>query len=257
MRPKVGWLLLVVAACALLTFAGLFALFIFFSPTGHFAVEFFSVVVGVAVAYLSLRTFSKTGSSRVLIVGSAFFLMAALDFLHSLSFADMPQTLLPVGTNIQLQFWITSRVLGGLLLLAAVALPDRGILSRRRFSLAAAFFGVSLLFAAALSAVIWLFPKALPVYFVEGSGLTPLKIAFEYIAMGAYAAAAIFLLRGYRRTRSELTYWFALGLVVLVFSELCFTLYRNPWEFIVWLGHSFKIAAFAAFLIGLRQTAKR
>lgn len=256
MRRNVKWLLIVVAACALLTVIGKLAAFTFVSPAGHFVMEVFSIVVGAVVAYLSLRTFLKTGSSRVLLVGSAFFLMGALDFLHALSFAGMPQTLLPVGTNVQLQFWITSRVLGGLLLLAAFAQPDRVIIPGRRFGFAAAFFGVPLLLAVVLSVAVWFSPAALPTYFVEGSGLTPLKIILEYVAMGAYSVAAIFLLRGYWRTGSELTYLLALGLVFLVFSELCFTFYHDPWEFLVWLGHSFKIAAFSAFLIGLWQIAK-
>jgi len=249
-------ILAVAVLCALLMIVGWFALFTFVSPAGHFVVELFAVLVGAVVAYVSLRSFAKTGSSRILLVGSAFFLMAVLDLLHALSFNGMPQTILPAGTNSQLQFWMSSRVLGGLVLLTAVALQDRVVNAKRRSWLAALFFGLPLLLALVLSAAVWLMPALLPVYYVDGAGLTPLKVGLEYLAMALYAAAALLFFRGYRKRGSGLAYWFALGLVILVFSELCFTLYRDPWGPFVWLGHLYKVAAFAAFLVGLRQVAK-
>lgn len=250
-------LLAVVAACALLMVAGWFFVFIFVSPAGHLIIELFAVAVGAAIAYVSLKTFWKAGSSRVLLAGSAFFLMALFDLLHALSFAGMPQTILPVGTNLQLQFWVPARVLGGLLLLAAVGLTDWEVRKKLRGWLTAAYFGVPVLLAVLLSAVLWLAPALLPVYYVDGVGLTPLKIGLEYLSMALYAFSALLLFLGWRRTKSELAYWLAMGLVILVFSELCFTLYRDPWGPYVWLGHFFKLAAFAAFLNGLQRIARR
>lgn len=243
-------LLMVLGGFALLV-GGRFFNFEFVSPYGHFLIELFAVLVSFGIAYMSVKTFTKIGSKRVLLAGGAFFIMGILDVLHALSFSGMPQTILPIGANIHLQFWIVSRLLGGILLFAAVILKDKIIEEERRRSSLTRMFGGAIVFAVLMTVVVNLFPDQLPLLFSTETGLTGLKIGLEMLASLLYLVTAVLFFKSYTKTGNVFAYWVTIGLVMMIFSEASFTMYSSMWDTFVWLGHTFKALAFLAFLNGL------
>jgi signal transduction histidine kinase len=74
-------------------------------------------------------------------------------------------------------------------------------------------------------------------FFVEGSGLTPVKLAIE-LAVGATAIAGAALhAQAFRRTGDGTSRTFASALAVTALSEACFMLYRHPYDLFNVLGH--------------------
>jgi signal transduction histidine kinase len=160
--------------------------------------------------------------------------VGALDLVHTLAFRGMG--VLPAqGANTGTQLWIAARSLESLSLLAAPLLVACHV------PVGAVVTGYALLTAAILAAV---FCGFFPVCFVEGSGLTPFKIASEY-AIIAVLAVALRLLWGVRaRFERAVFTGLALALLLTAAAEVSFTLYRDVTGLANLAGHLLKLAAF-------------
>lgn len=246
-----------VAVCAMLAVLLAQVSITYVSPWGHFITEVLPALVGLWAAYVMLGRFVRSGEGRSLLFGFAFFHMAIFDILHSFAFAEMPQTILPVSTNIQLQFLVGARLLGAPLLLAGALLSGWMAGAERRRALLAAALGVPLLLAFAVSAAAWVSPSPLPTLYVEGAGLTALRIGVGYLIIAVYVLTMLVSFLNYRRTGNEFDYWLAAGLVFLIFNEWGLISFRDIWQTYFWLGHMCKVVGFAAILVGLRRIAGR
>lgn len=91
----------------------------------------------------------------------------------------------------------------------------------------------------------------LPPMFIPGKGLTALKIGLEYLLTLAFAITALLHLKHYLDSANRTILTFTIGLTLLAFSEIGFTLYSHAYDTYNFLGHIFKLAAFVAFLLGL------
>lgn len=225
----------------------------FKSPLLHFITEAFSAVVGVGVAWLAVRSFRQTGSTRVLCVASAFLFMGILDVFHGLAFAEMPQTFLPIGTNQQLFYWIPSRVVGALILLASAVLPNKQAEERKRQWMERSMLGAAVASAFVIVAIAATTYGTLPPFYIEGSGLTPLKMDAEFLVIALLAVTSALYWGAFVRNGRELTAFFTGGLLLLVLSEVTFVLYHTPWEAWVWLGHGLRVLAYGAFGLGIAR----
>jgi putative methionine-R-sulfoxide reductase with GAF domain len=85
---------------------------------------------------------------------------------------------------------------------------------------------------------------SLPHTFIEGQGLTPLKIAAEYFIVAILAvAAAVFWRQAQRDEPREATGLFSAAAITIL-SELSFTLYSDVTDVFNLLGHIYKIVAY-------------
>jgi len=225
--------------------------FVWSSPTLHFAIEILSFAVGLAIFGFAIQGFKVAGSRRILLLGSAFLLMGLLDAIHAFAFKDMPALIIPTGSAYATYYWILSKVFGAVLLFLSVLLPDVtiGEKSRKKVSLVVSVSIV--VFSLFVGWFIANYIEFLPPMFVAGQGLTPLKIYLEYFVMFLLAATCVLYLRIFLKTGNRLLYFFIVGFVFFITSEMSFTLYRDVWDVNIWLGHSFKVISYGFFLIGL------
>ncbi|TDP71265.1 bifunctional diguanylate cyclase/phosphodiesterase [Roseateles toxinivorans] len=226
----------------------------------HSLVELAAVVVSLLVFVTGYRAILPARQGTVVLLGVAFLGVGLLDFLHALSYVGMPAALTPNSAHKSIFFWLLARLLAATALLAYALLPALPALGRlhRRLALLAMLLLVGLAAAIGLA---W--PERLPALFVEGQGLTPLKITTEWLIIGLNLATLVALWR----RRAELVRECVMALIFTValsaVSELFFTMLgvidkdgANV------LGHAYKIAAYlylfhATFNEALRRPLER
>ena len=220
----------------------------------HTALETIAIVFAALVFAVGWNSPTDRIPVNVQVLACTFVGVALLDFTHMLSYAGMPDFITPSGPEKAINFWLAARFLAALGLLFAVCLPWRPQPGFARWTA----LGAVLAFTALMH---WLFlmrPEAMPRTFIPGEGLTPLKIAAEYVLVAMYATAAAILLW---RMRAPCPFHApalisAAGMMAL--SELFFTLYSDVTDIYNLTGHVFKAIAYyllyrAIFVETVRQ----
>ncbi len=207
----------------------------------HALLETLSIIVAALI--FSLAWASRLGqvSGNVCVLAAVFAAVALLDFSHLLSYAGMPDYVTPAGAEKAIAFWLAARLTAGLGLLWVVLMPWQPSLrpQSRRTLLA----GLLLLVALVHWVVLW-HPGSLPRTFVPGQGLTPAKIAAEWLLVGLLVAVALQLLRR-MRAPTPFNAVALLGAVLsMAMSELFFTLYSDVTDVLNLAGHVYKVIAY-------------
>lgn len=228
LKPLLSAALLFLLPALALVFARDYLLF-------HTFAELFAVVVALVVFTIAWHTRNIASSDYLTFIGMASLPFAGVLIMHTLTYRGMP-FLTEYGANLPTQLWLIARTTHASAFLIAPVFVVGHL--RRPVNVLLAYAAVSgLLVVAALSGV---FPAA----FIEGQGLTPFKIWVEYaiIATLGLAALGLHLVReGFERQVRNMLY---ASMALTAVSELCFTLYSDPWGLSNRVGHVGHIAAF-------------
>ncbi|MBZ0106804.1 MAG: EAL domain-containing protein [Sulfuricella denitrificans] len=215
--------------------------------TFHVAVEAVAVAVAAMIFGVGWHAAGERGSLFLMVLSSSFLAVGLLDLGHLLSFPGMPVFVTPSGVEKGIDFWLAARFTAGAALLAAVALPPgRADRAWRYMALALALCWTGLIYWLVL-----VHPDWLPDTFVAGQGLTPFKIGAEYFIIALHGAAALIVLGRHDRQLSYGAQWVFSALVVMMASELLFTLYLQVNELNHLLGHLSKFVAYALLYRGI------
>lgn len=207
----------------------------------HNLFELMSILISFAVFFVAYYTYDQTSDLRAIFLGSVFFLIGAIDLLHTLSFKGMPDFFgANTGANRATTFWIIARLFSGLGFLIAALIPaDRKSRINRLY-----FVVIPAIISAAVFISVSYCPQIYPQMYIEGKGLTEIKIDLEYVVMALCAAAIIVFMREYKHTKDFLTVVFSGSLLLRIFSELAFTNYSRVYDIYNYLGHVYKILAY-------------
>jgi signal transduction histidine kinase len=221
----------------------------------HIALEGVSIVVAMLVFAVAWNAYSSERPGNVIILACAMLAVGLIDFVHMLSFKGMPDLITPSGPEKAINFWLAARLLAALALLAAAVRPWTPLSSpRQRYALLSAALALT-----ALAAWVGLFrQEALPHTFIEGKGLTPLKIAAEYLIVAVLIVPAAVFYRAARRGAAYNAAGLFAAAAVSILSELSFTLYKDVSDVFNLLGHVYKVVAYlyiyhALFVASIRQ----
>lgn len=212
----------------------------------HVAMEVFAIVIAMMVFGIAWHAYGADRPSNTLVIACGFLAVGLLDFGHMFSFRGMPDMVTPSGPEKAIQFWLSGRFLVALTLLAVALRPWEALSDpRRRYLMLAAGIAV----ASLVYWVVLFHGDALPHTFIEGQGLTPLKIAAEYFIIALFAVAAVLFYRQARQPlvpfRSFDTANLFAASAVTILSELCFVLYSHVNDIFNLLGHVYKVIAYA------------
>lgn len=217
----------------------------------HNLVEIASVVVSAAIFFISWCSYPKSGNFRTLVVGSAFLFVAVVDTFHLLSFPGMPAFITESGTDKGIDYWLAARAMQAAVLASIGAVPEK--VTGRRWPpvlfAAAVALGVAVLVAVSYA------HARLPVFYVQGHGLTMAKDLAEYAIMLGAAAAIAFTFRrspGLERAEDRLL---AVGLVFFVASEFAFTAYASAYDVFNLLGHVFKVVSIMLIFVSIFRSS--
>jgi len=201
----------------------------------HSIAEIFSILVAFGIFIIAWSARRLLDNSFFIFIGIAFLFIGLLDLAHTLAYSGMgvfPE----YGADLATQLWVGARYIQGLSLLIAPLFIGRRL--RTNWLLG----GYSLVTALLLVSIFYW--RNFPVCFVEGAGLTPFKIASEYI-ISLLLAGAVFTMWGKRRQFDSSVLRFLLAaILVTIASELAFTLYQSPYGLPNLIGHFLKIVAF-------------
>lgn len=200
----------------------------------HSLVEIITVAISWAVFFLAWNSRRVADNQYLLFVGIGWLFVGLIDLLHTLAYRGMG-VFATDGANLATQLWIAGRYLQSISLLLAPLFLTRKL--NAKWTVAA--FGV-VVTALLASIFVW---KIFPDSYIEGQGLTPFKVVSEYVVIGIYIAAVLFL-RRHRyefdpQVRRHLTA--AIGLTIV--AELAFTLYISVYDISNLTGHLIRLAA--------------
>lgn len=221
----------------------------------HTVMETMAIVMAMLGFGIAWNAYSRERPGNIVIIGVVLLGAGLLDFAHMVSALGMPDFLTPPSMQKSITFWLAARLLPAVGLLV-VALRGWGALqdARARFALLG---GVLVYVSVVYWAVIFRLDD-LPAFFIEGQGLTPLKVGIEYLLVGLHVVAAVLFYRqSDRESGLKLHYLFAASAIAAI-SELCFTLYRSHGDLFNLVGHIYKIVSYyfiylAVFVDSVRQ----
>jgi len=205
----------------------------------HTGLEFVTIIISFTLFIITYYTYNKNSRLRLLFFSAIFFIVGVVDFLHTMNYDGMQgffsESSIPKATT----FWMLSRLIMSFGLLIACSIPynKKSKINRQYI----------LLISIVISCIIFYLGtfkiEVFPVFFIPGVGLTKTKVYMEYLVMLAFAGSAALALRDYRKTGDRVFIIFSTGLLLAVFTEAAFTLYKSVYDTYNLLGHIYKIGS--------------
>ncbi len=221
----------------------------------HTAMELASVAVALLVFATGYHALFSARKGAVVLLGIAFLGVALLDFLHAMSYAGMPDAFSRNTAHKAMYFWLAARTLAALALLVYAALPALPEPARRHKWMG---LGALLALVALLAMHGLLAPQDLPVLYVEGAGLSSLKIGWERALAGLNVATLAVLFRRRHQLGAEHITALALAVALSAASALFFTgqgiIDKDRANLV---GHVYKLAAYVYLFQATFQEAIR
>lgn len=223
----------------------------------HTIMEVVAIAIAAMVFGVSWATHRFQPNGRALILGLGFLGVALFDLTHALSYAGMPNLITPSGPEKAINFWLAARLLAGLAFVWVAFWPSRvaNFIGRQ-----SEYWGLSiiLLLVGCVHFVLIVYPSSIPRTYIDGQGLTPFKINFEYGLIALYLIAGYGFLKRWWKKQESGDSLLAMASFTMAMSEFFFTLYANVTDIYNVAGHLYKIIAFgfvyrALFLETIRQ----
>ena len=201
----------------------------------HTLVELFSIVIAFTITTVSVYSFRVTKDKLVVMMGIAYFFVGGFDLLHTLAFKGMG-VFSGNTANLATQLWIIARYIEALSILAIPFLLSKKV--RYHYLLTTYILISSILL---ITLFHW---DVFPTCAIPGQGLTPFKIVSEYIISGIFVFALFALKNRKHLIENQVYKYLVLAYSTTIVTELCFTLYVDPYGLFNMLGHILKIISF-------------
>nr|WP_320189936.1 MASE3 domain-containing protein [uncultured Desulfobacter sp.] len=202
----------------------------------HTLAEFFSIIVAGSFFLITWNSKKYIKNSYILFIGVAYFFIAFLDLLHTLSYKGMP-----IFTDYDFyanQLWIGARYMESITLLLAFFFLS----SNKRFKPELLFLIYTLITVVLVASIfVW---QIFPVCFIEGIGLTAFKKNSEYIICIVLFISMRLLYKNRNLFEGKVFNWILISMVCTIVSELSFTFYISNYGISNLIGHYFKIFSF-------------
>ncbi|WP_310448360.1 EAL domain-containing protein [Thiobacillus sp.] len=208
--------------------------------TFHTLAEVFAVVVAAMVFITGWHVHDEKRPTVSVMLACAFLAVAILDFAHLMSYVGMADFITENSPHKSIIFWQAARYVAAGALLAYALMPQQPLDRRMR----GWYLGASLGFVLALLYVgIWR-PEWVPNTFIDGTGLTPFKLAMEngVVALHLLTLGLLYWRRGEFCGPSLNALFFAVALMLA--SEVFFLVYIRVTDLANVLGHAYKVLAY-------------
>jgi sigma-B regulation protein RsbU (phosphoserine phosphatase) len=211
----------------------------------HNLFEISMVIAYFAIFLVTYYAYEQTHRLRTILIGSMLLAAGILEALHMLSYKGMPTFFIEnTSSNRATTFWILSKLFFSLAFLVGGNISDTIKCTISKIY----FFLVPLLISLIIFITVTWYPAFLPAMFVEGYGLTPIKIHLEYLVMLMLLIAAIVYFRNSYKYHDNLLRIISCALILGMFSEFAFTEYVNVYDINNYIGHLLGVCSlFMAF----------
>lgn len=209
--------------------------------TFHIISETLSIIVSFSIFGVGYFTYNQSKNKYALFLSCAFLAIGMIDLMHMLSFPNMPAFITPNDTNKGIIFWITARLVTALALLVSVYIYAD---TAKRWISKKYLVPTAIIIAVIIFIIGIYYPTSIPLMFIDGSGLTPTKIVLEWFVIVLMAGAIVLYWKRYLKTGETFIILILAALIISIFSELSFTLYKSAFDTYNMLGHIYKVIAF-------------
>lgn len=217
----------------------------------HSIMEMFAIVVAMMIFFTAYGEHDFSRSLRSVLLSYAALATGLFDMLHMLAYIGMPDLYDHNTAHKAIIFWLLGRATIASGLLVYVLMPEKIIISQpvRRLGLLLTIAGIIL-----FTIFLLRYMNDLPMMFIVGKGLTPLKIWMEWIFFFFFSGTALLLYLRRNKVEDCDVYRLLLALLFMAVEELFFTLYVNVSNTANLLGHVYKVIAYY-YLYGAIFTA--
>ncbi|MCO7225461.1 EAL domain-containing protein [Pleionea sp. CnH1-48] len=233
--PLLQWLVPILLSIFLIPIA--LGSYLFF----HTLVELFAVIVAVLCFVVAINTYKFSRSHFLMFLGCGYFWVGIFDLSHALAFESFGLFRVN-GDDTAIQYWMSARLFESLILLSTSLFFSKPV--KWPF-----FFGI---FGGIFATVcIAIYSGAFPVMFVEGKGLTPIKVWGEYLVIFILLVSALSFYYHRHRLHSGVFKLIILSIGLTILAEVAFTLYTTISASSAIVGHILKLFSFWAIYIAL------
>lgn len=209
--------------------------------TWHSLFEFVSIFSAFSIFIVTYYTYEENRSLRMIIFSCAFLFMGAIDVFHTLSYKGMADFFIAnTSANRATTFWILSRMIGSIGLLAGFTVSKN-----KTINISKMFFIIpSLILILSIFITVTYYPYFLPTMFIDGYGLTNVKIILEYVIILILIITLLKVIQEYKKTKLSKEYLFIIGILMSIFSEIAFVSYASVYDAYNYLGHMYKLISY-------------
>ena len=201
----------------------------------HSLIEMFSIIVAGSIFMIAWNARGYLDNDYFLFVGIAYFFVEIIDLLHTLAYHGMG-VFADTGSNLATQLWVAGRYLQSISLLIALFFCNRKLNIQVQIVIYGFITGLLL-----ASIFYW---HIFPACYIEGSGLTPFKIASEYVVIAIMGAAILLLLQQGRWFDRGVLRLLAGSMTAAIAAEFAFTTYFNVYGSASVIGHILRLISF-------------
>jgi PAS domain S-box-containing protein len=209
----------------------------------HVSAELFIAAVGLMLYFIASSVANYGRSHFMLVLGAGFFWVSVVEVFHTIAYKGMG-ILFHGSANEATQLWVTARLLEGL----ALALAPLFIGKRVKPCVPFLAFGALALLACG-SVIAGVFPDS----YLEPNGLTPFKVAMEWVTIALFGLSGLLLHRRRHELPARPYHLLLMALALSTTAELAFTLYTGIYAHWNIVGH---ILIFLAFWMLFLATVK-
>lgn len=207
----------------------------------HTLLETMAIVLCAMIFVVGWMSTARGAGRNVIALSSLFLSLALLSFAHMLSYPGMPFNVFSDGNDNASEYWYAARLLTVLAFVCFTTMstkPYRSTVSRF------AGLGFGLLFT---GLVFWIVAGTgdwTSFMRLGGPDLSVFKRYLEIGIIAVYAASAVFVYNRPRNLETANAYLFYWALMLIVTSEVMFSMYDANLLSYMFYGHIFKTAAF-------------
>lgn len=207
----------------------------------------FVSVVSFTVAYISARCYIKMGLFNVFLLGCGVLMLGAGNLIAGWLITA------PGSPNVNVVIHNTGALLGSLFHAVGAMCPlqeiDAGKMSKhRKFAVVFAYLGVLLFIALVTIASL---REAVPPFFIQGVGPTPLRQAVLGSAVTLFAISSFLFMRRYYKFKVDFLYWYSLALALIATGLSAVFLQKAVGSPIGWAGRSAQFLGGIYFFIAV------
>lgn len=219
----------------LLVVVGLYLVSLYSYLLFHSFIELFSIIVAGGIFMVAWNARGFLDNNYLLYLGIAYFFVGLMDLLHTLAYKGM-DVFAGTGSNLPTQLWTASRYLQSISYLIAPFFIGRKLKAHVLLMVYAVLTGLLL-----SSIFYW---RIFPVCYIEGVGLTPFKIASEYLVSIFFLTSIILLLQKRSDFHPNVLKLLIYSNIAAIGSELFFTSYISVYGGANMIGHYLRLISF-------------
>ena len=227
-------------AIAILTLGGLYVISLQNYLLFHSIIELATIVIVFAIFVIVWNTRRDITDTFFLVIGISFLFIGGIDLIHMLAYKGMG--VFPGNSSdLPTQLWIAARYFQSIAFFIATLLIGKSLTKDRKYDAGIIFATCTAAFVLILTSIfVW---QDFPPCFIEGVGLTPFKIASEYVISVIMLATIVLLVHRRRSFDPSVWKFLVAAMVFLIAGELAFTSYISVYGFMNMLGHLFKLVS--------------